>query len=123
MVDRFPDAFDRFEERVDVDNLQSASELISSFSLFQGYNATSKQIDGLRNESIKRRLGFDWSLPKWVKKKDYWVYYQSRKGYVNVKRVVQAEKRRVYVKATFNVRGKPQTRYRDSKTGRFIKKP
>ena len=120
MVDRFPDAFDRFEERVDVDNLQSASELISSFSLFQGYNATSKQIDGLRNESIKRRLGFDWSLPKWVKKKDYRIYYQSRfkdKGYR------QAEKRRVYVKATFNVRGKTQTRYRDLKTGRFIRKP
>jgi hypothetical protein len=120
-MDKFPEAFNRYEERVDIDDLQSASELISSFSIFQGYNATSKQIDGLRIESIKRRLGFDWSLPKWVKKKDYRIYYQSRKRYVQVKRI--AEKRRVYVKATFNVRGKPQTRYRDVKTGRFIKKP
>ena len=119
-MDKFPEAFNRYEERVDIDDLQSASELISSFSIFQGYNATSKQIDGLRIESIKRRLGFDWSLPKWIKKKDYWVYYQSRfkdRGHV------QAEKRRVYVKATFNVRGKTQTRYRDLKTGRFIRKP
>jgi hypothetical protein len=119
-MDKFPEAFNRYEERVDIDDLQSASELISTFVNWQGYNPTSKQIDGLRIESIKRRLGIDWSLPKWVKKKDYWVYYQSRfkdKGYV------QPEKRRVYVKATFNVRGKPQTRYRDSKTGRFIKKP
>ena len=119
-MDRFPEAFNRYKEVVDIDDLQSASELISSFSYWQGYNPTSKQIDGLRIESKKRGLGIDWSLPKWVKIKDYRIYYQSRfkdKGFV------QAEKRRVYVKATFNVRGKPQTRYRDLKTGRFIKKP
>jgi hypothetical protein len=119
-MDKFPEAFDRYEEKVDIDDLQSASELISSFSIFQGYNATSKQLDALKNESIKRRLGFDWTIPKWVKKKDYWRFYQSR---IKDKGFVQAEKLEVYVKATFNVRGKPQTRYRDPKTGRFIKKP
>ena len=96
-MDRFPEAFNRYKEVVDIDDLQSASELISSFSYWQGYNPTSKQIDGLRIESKKRGLGIDWSLPKWVKIKDYRIYYQSRfkdKGFV------QAEKRRVYVKAT-----------------------
>ena len=118
-MDKFPEAFDRYEERVDIDDLQSASELISSFSYWQGYNPTSKQLDALKNESIKRRLGFDWSIPKWVKKRNYWAYYQSR---FNDTGYVQTEKRRVYVKATFNVKGKPQVRYRDVRTGRFIRR-
>jgi hypothetical protein len=71
-MDKFPEAFNRYEERVDLDDLQSASELISSFSNWQSYNPTSKQLDALKIESKKRRLGFDWSIPKWVKKKDYW---------------------------------------------------
>jgi len=55
-MDKFPEAFNRYEERVDIDDLQSASELISSFSNWQGYNPTSKQINALAVESKKRRL-------------------------------------------------------------------
>ena len=93
-MDKFPEAFNRYEERVDIDDLQSASELISSFSIFQGYNATSKQIDGLRIESIKRRLGFDWSIPKWVKKKDYWRFPHKAIVTQNWKTTIQSGKHR-----------------------------
>lgn len=93
-MDRFPQAFNRYEERVDIDDLQSASELISSFSYWQGYNPTKKQIDALRIESIKKRLGFDWTLPKWVKKKDYWMFYKARKPSQNWRTIVQSGRHR-----------------------------
>ena len=78
-MDRFPEAFNRFEERVNLKKLESASELISSFAYWASfrYVGTQKQLNAIRIESEKRKLGFDWDIPIWIKKKDYWKYHQK----------------------------------------------
>jgi hypothetical protein len=121
-MDRFPEAFDRFERRVDTSSLESASELIRSFAYFASfrYTGTKKQLDAIRLESEKRGYSFDWSLPLWVKKRDYKRFYS--RGYDRRAHVVYG-KRETWRHETVLVKGKPQTRYRDLKTGRFTKKP
>ena len=120
-MDRFPEAFDRFEERVNTERLESASELIRSFAYFASfrYTGTKKQLDAIRIESEKRGYCFDWSLPIWVRKRDYVRFYA--RGYGRRVHVVY-EKRETWRRETVTVKGKPQKRYRDLKTGRFIKK-
>ena len=63
-MDKFPEAFNRFEEKVDTSNLESASELISEFAHFAGYRytGTQKQLNAIRIESEKRGFDFDWNL-------------------------------------------------------------
>jgi hypothetical protein len=102
-MDKFPEAFNRYEERVDVNDLQSASELISSFANWQGYNPTKQQINALAVESIKKKLGFDWTIPKWVKKKDYWMFYGARQNTQKWKTVVQSGRHRGFSNKQFKV--------------------
>src|SRR3990172_7482626 len=121
-MDRFPEAFDRFENDIDIYDLESASELISSFAHWAGfrYIGTQKQLNAIRKESEKRKLGFNWSIPIWIKKRDYGRYYTrgfglpSQRGY---------EERKIWRYETVSIKGKIQDRYRDLKSGRFIKKP
>src|SRR3990172_9718019 len=117
-MDKFPEAFNRFEEKVDTSNLESASELISEFAHFAGYRytGTQKQLDAIKIESKKRGFDFDWSIPIWIKKRDYGRYYE--RGYGG--RVY--EERKTWRYETVSVKGKTQNRYRDLKSGRFIKK-
>jgi len=91
-MDRFPAAFERFEEVVDVDSIQSFGELRLAFSLWAGerWFDTSKQLHALSIEAQKLGL-----LPRPV----LWRY------------------------ETIRVNGRVNDRYRDLKTGRFIKKP
>jgi hypothetical protein len=90
-MDRFPEAFRRFEEVVDVDEIKSFRELRVAFSLWAGerWLDTSKQLHALSIEA--RRLGF---LPRPV----LWRY------------------------ETVRVRGRVQSRYRDIRTGRFVRR-
>lgn len=78
-MDRFPEAFRRFEDKVDIEDTESAQEFISTFAHWAGhrYIGSSNQINALRKESEKRKLGFDWNLPRWIKKKDYGKYYSK----------------------------------------------
>jgi len=105
MVDRFPEAFARFEQVVDVDRFKSFRELAYAFTHW----ASRRWIDSyaqnvaLRREAEKR--GFrDARIPMYLRR-------------------VQVSAERTWRREIVTVRGKPQVRHRDLRTGRFIKKP
>jgi hypothetical protein len=105
MVDRFPEAFARFEQVVDVYRFESYRQLAYAFTHWAGrrWVDSYKQNLALKREAEKR--GFrDARIPK---------YFRKRR--------VPAE--RTWRRETVTVRGKPQVRHRDLRTGRFIKKP
>ena len=104
-MDRFPEAFHRFEKFVDLRSFRSARELKYAFTHW----ANRRWIDSYaQNKALTieaKKRGFeDTKLPRY-----------SRRSRISVKQTWRHE--------TVTVRGKPQGRYRDIKTGRFIKKP
>jgi hypothetical protein len=104
-MDRFPEAFHRFEKVVDLRSFRSARELKYAFSHWAGrrWINSYSQNRALLIESLKR--GFvEIEFPRFVKK--YQIYKKPSWRY-----------------ETVNVRGKPQVRYRNIKNGRFIRKP
>ena len=106
MVDRFPEAFARFRRVVvDIDRFKSYRELRSAFKIWAGkrWRDTWKQNIALEREG--RKLGLiDTRIPSYFRRP-------------------QVSARRTWRRETVTVRGKPQVRHRDLKTGRFIKKP
>ena len=94
--------------------------MISSFAWWSGrrWRGSRAQLYAIKVEGEK--LSFDTFLPFWVKKRDYGRFYA--RGYGGRARVVY-EKRETWRYETVTVKGRPQTRHRDLKTGRFIKKP
>ena len=98
-MDRFPEAFERFERVVDTSRIKSFQQLKLSFESWAGHNwrGTKKQMEGLRQEALEMKLS---GTPKepYVGGKT-WKYERVR------------------------VRGKLQPGYRDLQTMRFIKKP
>jgi hypothetical protein len=101
-LDKFPEAFERFEEVVDVDRIRSFRQLKLAFGTWAGekWIPTSRQLEALAVEARKH------GIPTF------------------------AEERRVFRFPTISwrhetvvVRGKGQARYRDLRSGRFIKKP
>lgn len=108
-MDKFPEAFRRFERVVDTHSIHSFMELEMAFGSWAGRNwhGTHKQIEALKVEAWKRGI-----IPR--------EHVSTRKRRVAVYRV---ETTRTWRHETIKVRGKPQSRYRDLKTGRFVKKP
>jgi hypothetical protein len=104
MPDRFPETFERFERVVDIDSFRSYRELRYGFSHWAG----KRWVDSyLQNRALKReaeKRGFKAELP---------MYF--RRPQISAKRTWRHE--------VVTVRGRPQERYRDLTTGRFIKKP
>ena len=96
MPDKFPEAFHRFENDVYVKNLRSFQELISSFAWWSGgrWRGSTAQIDAIAVEGEK--LGFDTSLPSWVKKSDYRRFYA--RGYGRRASVVYEKRARCSMK-------------------------
>jgi len=105
MVDRFPEAFERFEQVVDVDRMESYRQLVHAFRYWagRGWIDSYAQNVALRREAEKR--GFKVAR----------IPMHFRRPQVSARRTWRYE--------TVTVRGKPQVRHRDLKTGRFIKKP
>ena len=104
-MDRFPEAFERFERVVDLRSIRSVRELKYAFSHWAGRRWVDSyaQNRALQIEAEKR--GFtETKLPRYTKR-PHFIVGQTWK------------------RETVTVRGKPQVRYRDIKTGRFIKKP
>ena len=103
--ERFQEAFRRFESVVDIDSFDSYRELVYGFERWAGrrWVGSDRQYSALAYEAEKR--GFR------VKR----IPTYSRRPRVSARRTWRRE--------TVNVRGKPQVRHRDLKTGRFIKKP
>jgi hypothetical protein len=101
---------ERFEEDVDIRSLRSYSELITAFRWWTGekWKGSTKQWRALNREA--ERLGFE--VPVFIRRE----IREAREPLITRK---PAKWRREVVR----VRGKPQNRYRDLKTGRFIKKP
>lgn len=106
MVDRFPEAFQRFVRDVPIEQFKSYREMRYAFTHW----ANRRWIDSyaqnlaLRKEAEKR--GFeDTRIPNYFRRQP------------------QVSTRQTWRRETVTVRGKPQIRHRDLKTGRFIKKP
>jgi len=104
-MDRFPEAFVRFERVVDLRSFRSYRELAYAFSHWAGrrwVNSYAQNV-ALKREAEKR--GFrDTRIPMYFRRP-------------------QVSARRTWRYETVTVRGKPQVRHRDLRTGRFIKKP
>jgi hypothetical protein len=98
-LDEFPEVFRRLEKVVDADNMRSFQEILVSFSYWAGkqWKGTRKQVEALKVEAWKR--GIPVPVERRPKKVKTWRH------------------------ETVTVQGKIQSRYRDLKTGRFIKKP
>jgi hypothetical protein len=108
MPDKFPEAFDRFTKDVYVDRIKSFSQLKLMFSSWAGERWVNslKQNDSLKNEA--ENLGLNEIPTRWIPvEREY-----------NLSRKLQT-----WRFETVSVKGKAQQRYRDIKTGRFIKKP
>ena len=106
-LDKFPEAFDRFEERVNVDDIASFRELLYAFASWAGqkWYGTRRQMEALAVEA--QRIG----IP---------VYGEKRER--RISRFTSVPEMTWRYESVI-VMGKSQGRYRDLKTGRFIKKP
>jgi hypothetical protein len=102
----FIEAFERFEQRVDISRFDSYRQLLYAFGWWAGrrWVDSYRQNDALRDEARKRGF-FDARLPR---------YFERQYA----RRVRQSWRRE-----TVTVKGTSQVRYRDLETGRFIKKP
>ena len=104
MTDRFPEAFRRFEDDVDVRDFESFRQLEIAFGYWAGrrWRPTYKQKCALAREA--RRLGISEQFRgrnyRFSSSPNLWYRYE-----------------------TVSVKGRMQQRFRDVRTGRFIKKP
>jgi hypothetical protein len=111
-MDRFPEAFRRFESDVDVGRFESYHQLTLAFRWWAGerWKGTPRQWEALTREA--ENLGFNehYGYRKAIQEKRYSDYYNVRH-------------RSTWRRETINLRGRAIIVYRDIKTGRFIKKP
>jgi hypothetical protein len=65
-LDKFPEAFERFEKRVDVSRIRSFEQLTLAFSIWAGkqWKGTSKQVKALKIEAVKRGIPVPKEKPK-----------------------------------------------------------
>jgi len=110
-MDKFPEAFERFEKRVDVSRIRSFDHLLVSFSHWAGkqWIGSNEQVNALKVEAEKRGIPVPREEPRRV----------SREPYFREERAEGQTWRFEWVE----VKSRPQMRYRDIKTGRFIRKP
>jgi hypothetical protein len=101
-MDKFPEAFSRFEDVVDVDRIKSFRQLRLAFSEWAGekWVATSLQLKALSIEARKH------GIPVLI----------EERGVFTVPSMLWRHE-------TVMVKGKGQARYRDLKSDRFIRKP
>ncbi len=106
-MDKFPEAFRRFEQRVDVDRIESFRQLNMAFGSFAGQKwvPTRRQMDALAIEAQKC------GIPTYGHRRER--PYSSFRSTSPITWQIDQ----------FNIRGKIRHQYRDTKTGRFIKKP
>jgi hypothetical protein len=112
-MDKFPEAFRRFENDVDISKFESYHQFITAFRWWGGqrWKGTAKQWRALNREA--ENLGFN--VPN--------VYRDSMRGKRYSEVYYVEERASTWRMETVNVKGAKQARYRDLRTGRFIKKP
>lgn len=85
MVDRFPEAFKRFEYTVDIDNFDSYRELAYAFSYWAGKRWIDSYKQNLALKKQGKRLGFeDAELPRYFKPSQKWqttAQYGKHRGF------------------------------------------
>ena len=103
-MDKFPEAFERFENDVDIGKFVTYMELTSAFRWWAGekWIGTPRQWKALNKEA--ENVGFE--VPEIFRDE-----MRETRSYVSWRREV------------VNIRGNSIERYRDVRTGRFIKKP
>jgi hypothetical protein len=101
-MDRFPEAFRRFEQDVDISNIESFRELAYAFSYWAGKRWVDSYGQNIALRREAQRIGIRIEIPSYHQRQ---IQYQTWRH------------------ETVIVRGKSQDRYRDLQTGRFIKKP
>jgi len=110
----FQEAFDRMERKTNARECKDLNELILVAERYFGdkWYPTDSQLEALKDEARRRGYYERWEKIRLAKE-------LLRKEYPQPQFYVQTSWRHETVK----VRGKIQDRYRDLKTGRFIKKP
>jgi len=105
--DKFPEAFARFERSVDTRYIESFSELVSAFSIWAGekWLDTSSQKHALAREA--RRIGIPTEIDL------------ARRKSIPTGIGLTPTWRHEFV----TIRSRSFGRYRDLRTGRFIRKP
>jgi len=108
-LDSFPEAFERFENDVDIGQFESYHQLTLAFRYWAGerWRGTRLQWEALNAEA--ENLGFE--PPDFVREE-----IEDMHG-------SEYSRRYSWKRETLNFRGKVRSVYRDIKTGRFIKKP
>ena len=111
-MDRFSEAFRRFESDVDVSRFQSYHQLTLSFRWWAGerWKGTSRQWEALNREAENLGFNMPYVYREAIPEKRYSEYYT-------------VGERNTWRRETVNIKGAKQARYRDLRTGRFIKKP
>jgi hypothetical protein len=106
MPDKFPEAYKRFEQVIDLRSFESYRQLAYAFSHWAG----KRWVDSYaQNRALKReaqRIGIIGEIPAYHKRQFQYHFPEI-----------------TWRHETIKVKGKSQERYRDIKTGRFIKKP
>ena len=121
----FEEYLGRIEKKVYLEDLKSYAQFAAVIQNFSGerWAGSTKQVMALKDGAERR--GFDTTLPAYIWKRDYARYYAKGVGspYRRSKASTVQAKRKGWKRETVTVKGKSQIRYRDLKTGRFIKKP
>jgi hypothetical protein len=108
MMDKFPEAFKRFEKKVSLRNVETFRQLALLMASWSGpkWMYSRRQMEALAVEARKRGIPTD---DVWVKERRV-----TRSPWIS---------QTTWKNEAITIRGKSQQRYRDIKTGRFIKKP
>ena len=109
----FQEAFDRMERATNSRDCKTLDELrLVAERYFAGkWYPTNRQLEALKDEA--RRRGYFGEMGRKKERKS--PFYVRKQPQVSIKKSWRHE--------TVTVRGKSQVRYRDIKTGRFIKRP
>jgi hypothetical protein len=117
-LDKFPEAFRRFESVVNTADIDDFHQLKLEFTFWAGekWKNSRAQNDALKLEA--RRLG----IPVPIEREEIFFKGARRRGRREGRSMAEVEAK-TWQFEWIEVRGRPQMRYRDLKTGRFIKKP
>jgi hypothetical protein len=111
-MDRFPEAFDRFEEEVDISDTTSFDELLIQFAIWAGqkWKESPRQLQALKIEARQRGI----MTPS--------ARYPSRTYSRTYSHLHRTYSQRTYSRQVITRRGRLQYVYRDLRTGRFTRK-
>ena len=119
----FEEYLGRIERKVYLDDAKSYAQFAAIVQSFSGerWKGSFKQVMALKDGTERR--GFDTTLPAYIWKRDYARFYVRGFGSPFHRGTTVPAKRKGWKRETVKVKGKAQVRYRDLKTGRFVRKP